>query len=339
MMTTTLPAVVPGLFIALGLGFVLQPLVLRLMIRAAVLDTPCERSSHTTVTPRGGGIAVVAAAAAALAMTPSARVFAVPLLLFAAIGLVEDLRGVSVPARLALQLAAAAATVILVQPGHRTAVAGIAVVAVGTVWLTGYTNAFNFMDGVNGIATAHTILGGLVYAVIGSLYAVPAMTAAGVVIAAAASTFLPWNAGRARIFLGDVGAYGLGGMLGALAIYGITRGVAVEAAAAPLVLYLTDTGWTLVRRMSQGEVWYRAHRTHVYQRLTDVGWSHQRVAVVTATISAAMCACLLTAPHTDPPLRAMVDALAAAIAVGYLALPGWLTPRARVRRQRGRSYA
>lgn len=310
--------------IALAIGLPLQPLVLWAMTAGAVIDAPTARSSHTTATPRGGGLASVVAAAATLLLYRSAWLVVVPLLLYAAIGLAEDVRGVPVPARLASQLTAGVVSAVVLLPQAHLGPLAITVIA---LWLTGFANAFNFMDGVNGLATVHAVLAGLVFAVLGLRYDVATLVVAGAVVAAAAATFLPWNAGRARIFLGDVGSYGLGAVLGALAAYALVRGVPIEAAVAPLALHLADTGWTLARRAWRGEAWYRPHRSHAYQRLTDVGWSHQRVTAVTATISGGLCVLALAVPRGEPLLRTAFAGVAIAILAGYLAAPSWLAAR------------
>jgi UDP-GlcNAc:undecaprenyl-phosphate/decaprenyl-phosphate GlcNAc-1-phosphate transferase len=327
-----------GAALTFSLGAALQPLVLKAMRAAAVIDLPGPRSSHTVATPRGGGLAVVGAAAGGLLFFAAILTSGVPLpaewpnvpiwtvmaamLLFAAIGMLEDVRGVPVPARLALQAGAGLVAALLLVP--RPAVVPVVLVA---LWLTGYANAFNFMDGVNGISAAHAALAGALYAIAGAAYGVPALAAAGTVTAAAAISFLPWNAGRARIFLGDVGSYGLGGLLGAVAVVAWSGGVPVEIAVAPLALYLADTGWTLARRCYRGEPWYRPHRSHAYQRLTDLGWSHQRVTAVTAATSAVVCGCALAAAGSDLPTRIGIDAFAVTVLVGYLAAPSLLRTR------------
>lgn len=315
--------------VAAVLGALLQPLVLRAMTAAAVIDTPSERSSHTAPTPRGGGLASVAAAGAALLLYRPTWVIVVPLLLFAAIGLAEDLRGVAVGPRLGWQLLAGTLSGLVLVSSAPTVTAAVVVVVAVAVWLTGFANAFNFMDGVNGFATVHAIVAGIVYAFLGWRYDLPVLVVAGAAVAAAAATFLPWNAGRARIFLGDVGSYGLGGVLGALAAYGLLHGIPTEAVLAPLAIQLADTGWTLARRAYRREAWYRPHRTHAYQRLTDVGWSHQRVTVVTAIISAVLCIQVLAASGGGPLLRFTLDGVAVAILSAYLASPSWLAARRR----------
>ncbi|MGI5522204.1 hypothetical protein ACQEUX_14800 [Micromonospora sp. CA-259024] len=314
-----------GILLALVVGTLLQPLILRLLRAAAVLDIPSERSSHSTPVPRGGGVGVAAAAGLALLLNEHARPIAVPLLFFAAIGLLEDLRGAPIRLRLLLQLLAGVATgLVLVPGGHALSIHVVLVLALAA-WLISYVNAFNFMDGINGISAVHAILGGAVYAVLGVLTDLPLLTAAGSLIAAASLTFLPWNAWVAKVFLGDVGSYALGGALSTIAAYAIVRGTPPEAAVAPLALYLADTGWTLLRRISKGEAWYRPHRNHAYQRLTDGGWSHQRVTATTAVAGAAVAGCLVAASFSGPVARVALDAAALAILAAYLAAPAWLT--------------
>jgi UDP-N-acetylmuramyl pentapeptide phosphotransferase/UDP-N-acetylglucosamine-1-phosphate transferase len=328
----------------LALGLALQPLVVQAMRAAAVIDTPGPRSSHTVATPRGGGLAVVVAATAGLLIFPQALTsvvarpygpiwtVAATMLLFAAVGLAEDLRGIAVPARLALQASAGLVAGLLLAPGP------LMVVVLVALWLTGYANAFNFMDGVNGISAVHAALAGVVYAIAGTRYGLPALAVTGAVTAAAAASFLPWNARRARIFLGDVGSYGLGGLLGAASVVALAGGVPPEVAVAPLALYLADTGATLARRCYRGEPWYRPHRTHVYQRLTDLGWSHPRVTMVTAAASAAVCGCALAAAGSGLATRIGLDALAVAVLAGYLAAPSLLGARPTYHQERS-SYA
>jgi UDP-GlcNAc:undecaprenyl-phosphate GlcNAc-1-phosphate transferase len=316
-----------GVIAAIAVGLGLQPVVVRLMLRRSILDIPNNRSSHAAPTPRGGGIAVVAAITVALLLDHRARLFAVPLLLFAGIGLLEDLRGASIPVRLVQQVLASAVAGVLFASVQHTGSRFLIVALSSTLWLTVYANAFNFMDGLNGMSAGHTILAGTVYAVAGWMERLPVLTVVGAAAAAAAATFLPWNAGHAKIFLGDVGSYGLGALLAATAAYGVMAGLRIEVAAAPVALYLTDTGWTLAKRWYKGEKWYEAHRLHAYQRLTDAGWSHQAVMVFTVTLAAVVSVGGFVSSQVSMPLRLAIDLLAVTLLAGYMTLPGILARR------------
>jgi UDP-N-acetylmuramyl pentapeptide phosphotransferase/UDP-N-acetylglucosamine-1-phosphate transferase len=313
---------VGAVLVALATGVVSQPAVVFLMTRRRVIDIPNERSSHTVPTPRGGGLAVVVAAVAGLLMLPHpAWAVLLPLAGYAALGLADDVRGVPVKIRLVVQLLIGLATgVVLMADASVGAITAIAVAAVLSIWMAGYVNAFNFMDGVNGIAAAHAVVGGLAFLAVGSMRDLPVLVGAGATVAAAALTFLPWNAGRARIFLGDVGSYGLGGALGSLAAYAVLHGVPVEAALFPLALYLADTGSTLLRRIRAGEPWHRAHRWHTYQRLTDAGLSHSQVAFGTAAVAAALSGCGLLSLGDGGPARVSADLVGALALALYISV-------------------
>lgn len=312
---------------ALLVGSALQPLTYRLMMSKAVFDVPSGRSSHTVTTPRGGGVAIVAAIACALMYNEAARVLAIPLFIYAAIGLLEDMRGVSVSRRLSMQLCAGSiGAVVLVPAKYSVPIYVIGVLCIA-VWLLAYANIFNFMDGLNGISAAHAILGGAVYAIVGWTQHLPVLLCSGVAVAAASATFLPWNAGNARIFLGDVGSYGLGGFLGIAAAYGVLHGVRIETMVAPLALYIADTGWTLLKRWRRGDAWHLPHRTHAYQRLTDYYWSHQRVTIVTALVGLVVSLCGFASLHASGPHRIALDLLSISILGGYLASPAVLARR------------
>lgn len=301
-----------------------QPIVIRVLRSGAVVDIPGPRSSHTVPTPRGGGIAVGLGMLVGVCVLNDSTwpALIVALLLFFAIGLAEDLRGVPVAVRLILQLLSGAVAASLLLPSAPAQLLPAAVV-VGTaaVWITGYVNAFNFMDGINGISGAHAVLGGLAFAALGLWRHLPSLTVAAAITAAAGLAFLPWNAGRARVFLGDVGSYTLGAALAVLAVYAVLWGVPVEAALAPLSLYLADTGWTLLRRILRKQDWLRPHREHAYQRLCDAGWSHQKVTLLTFGVGLAVTTLEVVSLSVSTRLRIVATVLAAALLVAYLAAP------------------
>jgi UDP-GlcNAc:undecaprenyl-phosphate GlcNAc-1-phosphate transferase len=274
-----------------------EPLTIALLRRLAVLDVPGERSSHAVPTPRGGGAPIAAGLIVAAAMAPNglyagrARLaLAVAVGFFGLLGLIDDLRGLPSVSRLVLQAAGAAVVAaVLVSPLPLPAFWLAMAAAVVAVWLVGFVNAFNFMDGVNGIAGAHALIGGVTYACLAGWRRDGFGVAAGLALAAGAGAFLPWNAVRARVFLGDVGSYSMGAALAVLAARLVSLGVPIEAVAGPVALYLADVAWTLQRRIRRGEPWLEAHRTHVYQRWCDAGWTHQEVTVLACALTVLLC--------------------------------------------------
>lgn len=256
-----------------------------------VLDVPNKRSSHARPVIRGAGLApllaIVVGYAILLLGSPEAAeliVFFIVLgvsLAAGMLGWIEDVRGVPVVARAGLQLAIglAGAFAVTISVGGSWWLAIL--YAVG---IAGYINVANFMDGVNGISGLHGLVVGVTYAVAGTMSGMPWLSTAGWILALAFVGFLPWNL-RGGIFLGDVGSYLLGGGVAIVAIAAITHGVAAAVIIAPLVVYLVDTGATLGRRIVRGQRWFEAHRSHVYQRLTDSGFSHVQVALIVTVAS------------------------------------------------------
>jgi UDP-N-acetylmuramyl pentapeptide phosphotransferase/UDP-N-acetylglucosamine-1-phosphate transferase len=206
-----------------------------------------------------------------------------PLITLAAVSLWDDLHSVAAGWRLVVQVGAASLT--LYTMGFLQQASGVigAILIVGLlVWIVGYTNAFNFMDGINGLAAGQAILTGLGTALVaysaGLSYQHPAPVLA-LTVSATAVGFLPHNFPRPRVFMGDVGSASLGFLLAVAAALTIRDGgwwcaLYLCALHGNFVL---DTTVTLLRRAARGERWYSAHREHFYQRLTRAGWSHAKV--------------------------------------------------------------
>lgn len=314
-----------------GLVSVVSPVILRpILERLRVLDLPNERSSHVRPTLRAGGIGqllgVVAAGAAAIALTLPSTDFRTFVIVLAAgvaaslIGLMDDLsrgRGISVLLRAFLQLGVGTVTVLLLDVP--IGLSGWALV-VAAVFIAAYINMANFMDGINGISSAHGLVVGLTQFAIGLIFGLPWMQVLGLVVASTFLAFLPWNLAGAGMFLGDIGSYLLGALAGAGMVGAMFAGVPVIVAVSPLAVYLADTGMTIIRRAVRGEPVLRAHRSHAYQRVTNTGMSHL---TVTAIVTAASLSCVLVAFATRayelPSAIAVCGMLA--ICVAYLALP------------------
>ncbi len=274
----------------------LMPFAVRpILHRYNMVDVPNERSSHTAPPYRGMGLATAAATFVAFVAATLfgwtyrsaeslqlAVTIAAAILCALALGWLEDIRGVSIVRRAGLQLVIG----VLVSVSFATVQGtNILLLILGAIFIAGYINVANFMDGINGISGAHGLVAGLAYALTGWIVNLPWLALAGVAVAGAFAAFLPWNVRPGKnVFLGDAGSYVLGAALGTLAVGAWFADVPFLLAFAPLMTYLADAGTTLFRRFMAGEQWYKPHRTHTYQRLTDVGFSHLgSTAVVTGT--------------------------------------------------------
>jgi UDP-GlcNAc:undecaprenyl-phosphate GlcNAc-1-phosphate transferase len=327
-----------------GIVLVAEPMTIALLRRLAVIDVPGRRSSHSVPTPRGGGAPIAVGLLVAVArlvaggLTPAADrhealAFLAAVGFFGLLGMLDDLRGLSASLRLALQAAGSAAVAALLVAGLSLPFPARATAALAmAVWLAGFVNAFNFMDGVNGISGAHALVAGVVYACLGEWRQDTLMITGGLATAVAACAFLPWNAVRARVFLGDVGSYALGAALAVLAACAILQGVPLEAAAGPVALYVADTAWTLQGRIRRGERWLQAHRTHVYQRWCDAGLSHQEVTVLTTGATVALCLLGMASLLASTPVRLTADLAGLALLAAYLRSPKAFARTARRRR-------
>ena len=251
-----------------GVAAVCTWLARRYALHRKLVDQPGERRSHSVATPRGGGISIVIAVLLGigwmLVQWPEHQVLlsslATGLVMVAGIGWVDDHRPLSPWLRLAVQGVAA-----LVLAGGFLGTYGTILPALAAfVLVMVLVNVWNFMDGIDGLATSQATLvaGGL--ALLTGGYGVLGWLAAG--MAAACMGFLPFNFPRARIFLGDVGSGALGYLLAAiLAGAYATAHIPWPLLLLPVAAFLVDAGFTLVMRMLRGEQWWTPHVTHAYQ--------------------------------------------------------------------------
>lgn len=294
-------------------AFLIAAALAALLCRVPVsigLDQPNDRSLHTRPVPRTGGLAILAGIAAGLALAewmPSAAMLGA-LALLAAISFLDDLRGLPVAVRLACHFAAAAAAALSMPDAGVATIVGLTLVVAWAI------NAYNFMDGSDGMAGGMAVSGFAAYACIAATAGDTGFAAASLSVAAAAAAFLLFNFHPARIFMGDVGSVPLGFLAAAFGLCGWERGL--WSPWLPLLVYspfLADATVTLVRRILSGERFWQAHHDHYYQRLVRLGWGHRRTAL-------AAYALMLGAAVIAASLPGRSDAIQALAAVGWFAL-------------------
>jgi UDP-N-acetylmuramyl pentapeptide phosphotransferase/UDP-N-acetylglucosamine-1-phosphate transferase len=251
-----------------------------------VIDEPNVRSSHVTSTLRGGGIGILGVLCGGFFFVAlgewgwTGAAFVISVALIGGVSFFDDRSPLAWQVRFAVHFFAAG-----IMLGGLIADAGFShstLMLMGVVVLVGHANAFNFMDGINGIASAQAVVTGLGTALLSIRYGVEAGHPAvvlSVIVAGAAAGFVPHNFPRARMFMGDTGSVPLGFSLAALALWlGVGEGWPLFLSIAILhVNFVMDTALTMARRAWDGHRLHDAHREHFYQRLVRAGWSHTSV--------------------------------------------------------------
>jgi UDP-GlcNAc:undecaprenyl-phosphate GlcNAc-1-phosphate transferase len=287
----TLIAVLRHLVFAVGLA-TLSAGAVRLMISVRVLDRPNARSSHSTPTPKGGGVGIVVAFLVGVVLLYRYAEFArlaQPYFLgvigaataIALVSLLDDLMDWPFTVKLATQVLAALVAVgtgLYLADYRLPYVGGLYVGWVGVpitiLWILFTTNAMNFIDGLNGLAGCVTVVASGFLAVIAATHEGRFAYFAALLLAAGVAGFLPFNFPRARIFMGDVGSQFCGFMLAVLAVVASRfEGVELSFLIVPMLLsgVLFDVAFTLARRLLAGERLTQAHRGHLYQVAVRTG--------------------------------------------------------------------
>ena len=320
---------------SVGLILLLKPALARY-----ALARPNARSSHKIPTPQGGGIAVVAAtfagvlAGAALAsIAPDMLLALWPLaaaaVLLATVGAGDDIFHIPVGPRLILQVVAVG-LVLAALPDDARVIPQLpwwlerAALLVGGVYVV---NLVNFMDGIDWMTVAEVVP---VTAGLCGLFWFGALPLRDAVIAAAllgaVAGFAPFNRPVAKLFLGDVGSLPIGLLLFWLLLQLATRGHVAAALLLPLY-YLADATVTLGRRLAKGENALQAHRSHFYQRATDLGFSVGEVVARVFAVNLLLAALAIVSVSASSPWSPII-----ALGLGIAIVAGLLIHLARGKR-------
>lgn len=303
-----------GIFgLSLTLSFILTRYVRSLATARGWVSAPVsERHLHEAPLPRLGGVAIFAAFALSLAAAvmvanfwpelsfgSSLRVLAtilVPGCLVFLLGLYDDVRPVGPYVKFSVQTVAAT---ILWLGGLRILdlpvlfgarqLPGFVSLILTVFWVLGITNAFNLIDGLDGLAAGSALFSTLVVFVIALLthsYFVALITLA---LTGAVLGFLRFNFNPATIFLGDSGSLFIGFLLSALALEGAQKSPTVIAVAIPVVSFglpILETSLSVIRRLISGRPVFTADREHIHHKLLQLGLSHRQVVIVLYAVSA-----------------------------------------------------
>lgn len=274
-----------SIIVALGfLSYLLTSLIRNFALRKKIFDIPNERSSHSDPTPRGGGIAITLSWYIGITVLFADGIIDRNLyfallcgIILAFVSLLDDLKDLKPTIRLIFHFL----TVIMafyflggIRPLvlSNLSISNIFIIypltIIGMVWLV---NLFNFMDGIDGFASVEVIS-------VACVLFVMSWNIMFILLIACVTGFLCWNWPRAKIFMGDVGSTQLGFILVVLGIYfhntsdfSILNWIMLTSP------FWFDATFTLIRRLHNTEKLGKAHKSHVYQRLVQAGFSHGTV--------------------------------------------------------------
>ena len=268
-------------------------------LKKNIIDNPNERSSHSVPTPRGGGVAVVCSYLLALTVLIYSQQLTVhigltliaPGFVIALLGFLDDHGHINSMLRLGVHFLVAIGVVISLGGFSKVTVfnglqLGFLANIVAVLFLVWLLNLYNFMDGINGIASVEAITTVVSMAI---LYYVLNTTLNSDILwllAACVFGFLLWNFPKAKIFMGDACSGFLGLTLGILALIALKENLALFCAwIICLGVFVVDATYTLIKRVLSGYKMYDAHRSHSYQILSRKWGGHTPVTLAVAAIN------------------------------------------------------
>jgi UDP-GlcNAc:undecaprenyl-phosphate GlcNAc-1-phosphate transferase len=309
-----------ALLISAGLALVMTPWVRALAERLGIMDRPGARKVHSRAVARLGGLAVAVSATIGATVAPLAGEGALgvdgalaPMLIGAAlvfaVGLWDDVRGAAPGVKILVQAVAAAlvigsgATIDRVTLAGTTYVLGVFAAPVTLLWILAITNAFNLLDGLDGLAAGLAVIAA---ATCVTILIVRGHTAEAVILLAlvgAMSGFLPYNFHPASIFLGDSGSLLIGFVLAVTAITGWQKGATALAMAVPVLTFalpIADMSSSVARRLRRTPApgsspagaslarLFQADQEHIHHRLLAGGLTHRGTVLLLYVLSLAL---------------------------------------------------
>lgn len=287
------------LLITGSLCFLVSFFLCLLLRRVGLHDVPTTRSSHDKPTSRGGGIGIIAGFTLGTSLFSSLDgvaftgpyliwvIFSCCCLLMAGLGFLDDLKTLRASTRLSVQLLVASAFTgfgVSLQTLTFPIFGEVALGAWGplltVVWIVGFTNAFNFIDGLNGLSMGQAVIASTFLALIAWHHQNIPLFDLAFFFTAAGLGFLVWNFPKGFIFLGDNGSYFVGFFWAGLALIATILGASeLSFWTFPLLFFmaLMDVAITLFRRLHNKKNILMPHREYHMQLLHRSGWSHAQV--------------------------------------------------------------
>jgi len=329
-------------------SLVTTPLIRRFCQRYKLLDVPLDgRRIHRIAVPRLGGIALYISCLSALSllafwdnlltqtlssMKSEILTLLIPATLVLLLGAYDDLRGANAVVKfVGLGLIA---TLFYTMGGRIDALSiplfgsvqlpPLVSFVVTVVWLVGIANAFNLIDGLDGLASGAALFSSLVILGVSVSQERTLMIVVALVLCGALAGFLRYNFNPASIFLGDSGSLFTGFLLAALSVLGTQKATTAVAIVVPILAFgfpVVDTAMTMGRRVLSRKPVFEGDSEHIHHMLLARGWSQRRAALVLYAVCALFGLVALIFPATGSKLTGFmlfVISVAVIIAVGHL---------------------
>ncbi len=266
---------------------------IRIAWKYQILDTPNERSSHYTPIPLGGGVVIVLVVLAMGAWVANeiewkrSLIYIISAAVMAWMGWRDDVH--SLPASFRLTVQSLIAMVSIWGMGYFKVVAipmfghvqlGLFGILITFFWIVGLTNAYNFMDGIDGMAGGVALMAALGWMWLSSDTKTWFVFWIALAIASSSLGFLGHNWSPARVFMGDVGSTFLGYTFAVLSLVSANQGGdALLIGTLLMWTVIMDSFVTFLGRLIKRENVFTGHRSHLFQRLVQVGYKHSTISL------------------------------------------------------------
>jgi UDP-GlcNAc:undecaprenyl-phosphate GlcNAc-1-phosphate transferase len=302
--------------VAIVVTLAVTPLVRGFSVHASLMDEPGGRKVHTTAVPRLGGVGIVSGLTAALLLETAGEVWwgwvhilvrgdgqvlgtVLGVAAIFALGIVDDVRGMKAGTKFLGQLLAA---IVVIAFGLRITffsnpfgsgrlMLGWTSYPLTVLWLVGFANVFNLIDGLDGLAAGVAGIAATSFLALALTMNQPIAAVLAASLIGACIGFLRYNFSPASIYMGDSGAMSIGFVLGCVSLSGVMKSAAAISLVAPLLIIgvpLVDTASAIIRRWRHGRPIHEADNGHIHHRLLHRGFSQRQTVLIIYGWSAAL---------------------------------------------------
>lgn len=309
------------------------PLIKLIAPKIGAVDVPKDsRRMHKKPMPLCGGLAIfIAFSAASFIFVPlTAEFWGIWLgaLLIIVLGVLDDIFSLNAYVKLAGQVAVSVIPVFFGVYIKEINIFGIHIetgfagIILSVIWIVVLTNAFNLIDGLDGLACGVSAISAVAVFAVGLILKNPALAFVGAVLFGSTAGFLPYNFNPAKIFMGDTGAMFLGYIFAVAAVFGVYSAPSEVSVAVPFVIYglpIFDTTFAFMRRILSGKSPFSADRGHLHHKLIDRGLNQKQAVLCLYSVSmllsiSAVIICIV------PPVARIILTVAVIIALTVLSL-------------------